>query len=349
MPQKLQEAIDISDKVLAGIETQQISASTAALMCLRIARLLSDSSSVRWLQYEVAGYPPGRDGILASETFTIAAEHGRQSGWGDKPSVTTVPASVLEAAIENYRQHGPTVTTQGVSLSGEHLYIAMRELSQTAAAREDGRSTAIGDYTQLLEKLRAQYYEYALKVNMELRFSAKVESVFNGFRTAVDQQFLSLAPNSIKKLDAVYEDLASDNPESWHEALASCRRLIAEISDALFLEWHEQPGTEDKYKVASGREMLIGGDHYINRLYATLDHLGLGTTAHRMIGSQIKYASDLIENIYKEVCLGVHALETLEYDDAEAAVLHTYILLGNLARLGVEKTKSNPKSIMPDE
>jgi hypothetical protein len=180
-----------------------------------------------------------------------------------------------------------------------------------------------------LALLRSQYYNYALSVNLELKFSKRAEEVFRSYRLSVDKQLVALAPESLKRLDAAYARLSSTNPESWNQAVTSCRRVFTEISNSLYNGHLDKP-----YTTKSGKLLDVSGDNYLNRLYATVDIIAASSSARHLVGSNVMYAVDFIENLHKAQCRGVHELEDqLTYEEARACILHTYMLLGDISLL----------------
>lgn len=184
---------------------------------------------------------------------------------------------------------------------------------------------------QLLAILRAQYYNYAMSVNFELKFSQSADEIFQSYRLSVDKILGKLAPESIRRLAAAYERLSSDNPESWSQALTSCRRVFQEVSEALFENMAIGKKTEP-YKANSGKVLDVSGDNYKNRLFAIVDKISTSKTSSNLVGSNILYVVDWIENIHDVLSKGIHDLKVpLKFEDALQGILHAYVVLGDIA------------------
>lgn len=342
-PGRQELAMQLSEEILAGIETETLKTSSAALRCLRLARLISDDNAIEWLQYETKGYPHASDGRhIETKASQMATIHGRiliqvnneRVGFFELPDELEAGAQTAQSAISNF-------TTKGVSISGDDVPSAMKELCNRIDINITVRSYEMAESRRKLAILIGQYYNYALSVNIELKFSNRAEEVFNSYRLSVDGQLAALAPESLKRLDAAYERLSSTNPESWSQAVASCRRVLTEISNSLYKGSLDEP-----YKTRSGKCLDVSGDHYLNRLYATIDEVAASPNARRLVGSNIKYVIDFIDNLHNALCRGVHDLEDkLTHDEARAAILHTYILLGDISTLVREgkEIKDKPK------
>jgi len=335
MVDKLQAALELSEDILSGIETETINLAAAALRCLRLARLMSDVSAIEWLQYEAMGYPKEQEGLVRKEAFDIALAHGRSevSSKDSERRVFLELADELTMQVQTAQEALKNFTTEGASVSGDAAWRAMNELTSTVSRSTDSLLKLVQTAQSRLCILRGQYYAYALSVNLELKFSQRAEEVFRSYRLSVDNQFIQLAPESLKRLDAAYERLSSANPESWSQALTSCRRVFQELSDALF-ERCCKSGKEKSYTTLSGKVLDVSGENYLNRLFAVVDSLEASRSQKRLVGSELMYVVDWIEKLYDILCRGVHKLDTpLAYEDARAGILHTYMLLGDIAVL----------------
>jgi len=329
---KIQLALDLSEELLNGIELETLSTSSAALRCLRLARLVSDKHSVQWFQYETSGYTTTEDGYIENEAFKIGFKNGRgyYSNDDKKPRIFTELASELESLIHAREAAIGALTTQGASVSGEYAYVAMNNLSTSVQNNTNNMLNSIKQSQRRISILRGKYYDYALTVNMELKFSQKVEEIFHSYRASIDTRFIELVPDSIKKLDAAYERLSSQNSESWSQALTSCRRVFQEVSEALFNS--RFPNYKEKsYVTKSNKSLNVSGDNYLNKLYAVIDVIQSSSVNNTLIGSHIIYVVDWAENLHNLLCKGVHS--ELSFIEARRGILHTYMCLGDISNL----------------
>jgi hypothetical protein len=329
-PDKLEAALEVAEEVLSGISLGTLSITAASLRCLHLARLVGDASAEEWLSWESFGYPRTPQGHIQSHAFQIASSHGRELARTDDGSrrIFTELAGELESAIDANKRAIGIVTTSGVSVSGEYLGGALRALAADARTNARNHIDQISTAERKLTILRGQYYGYASAVSIELRFSGRAEEVFRNYRAQVDRRFLDLAPESLKRLDAAYERLSSSNPESWAQAVSSCRRVFEELANALY------KSPEGKYKTSSGKELDVSGDKYKNRLFALIDQVANSRSTRRFVGSNAMYVIDFVDELHGVLNRGVHKIDDpLHYEEARAALLHTYILLGDIANL----------------
>lgn len=331
-------ALQLSEEILTGIETETLSTSSSALRCLRLARLILDDNAIEWLQYETKGYPLASDGKhLEKRASQIARAHGRESIQEDGTWNAFIEVvDELEATAQAAQIAMDNFTTKGVSIAGDNAFQAIKELSNRVTVHTISSSYQIQESRRCLALLRSQYYNYALSVNLELKFSKRAEEAFRSYRLSVDKRLVALAPESLKRLDAAYERLSSSNPESWSQAVTSCRRVFQEISNSLYKGPLDKP-----YTTKSGKPLDVSGDHYLNRLYATIDMIAASRSARHLVGSNVIYIVDFIENLHNALCRGVHDLEDrLTYEEARACILHTYMLLGDISTL-TDNSKEN--------
>lgn len=286
MNDRLYEALSLSEDVLKGLETETLTVSSACLRCLRIARLMNDVQSIQWLEYETTGYPRTKDGYISNEAFEIGCNHGRETFTKDSKNRQGFfqLAVELENTISSTSAALNTLTTNGVSLSGELVALAMRELTSIVSARSNALLTSISSSAHNISILKGQYYNYALLVNLELKFSEQAEDVFKTYRLSTDTNLLRHAPESLRRLSAAFDNLRSDNPESWAQSLSSCRRVFQEVSDSLFAIYVKE--TEDgKYQTKSGKELNVSGANYKNRLYAVIDLISRSGTNRKLLAT----------------------------------------------------------------
>ena len=120
------------------------------------------------------------------------------------------------------------------------------------------------------------------------------------------------------------------NPERYSQILTSCRRLWEEVAKQLFEEI--LPRYKDKtFKTKSGAEIDVSGDHYNNKLSAVIETLQTKATKNTLVGSEIIYLVDWIEQINKLQSSGVHSDVTR--DQAMQCIIHTYIAIGDILKL----------------
>ena len=132
------------------------------------------------------------------------------------------------------------------------------------------------------------------------------------------------------KLQAIEDKINSGNAELYSQALTTCRRLFESTSNELFNRYFPNQ-SEKLYKTKSGKELDVSGDHYRNRLFAIIEKLDDHSAEKSIIGSNIIYLIDWIENLNDLQCKGVHSDITRQ--DAIRCIIQTYICLGDILSL----------------
>lgn len=332
MSDKVEIAQKLSEEILSCIENESMAISSIALRCLRLARLIDDELAIEWLTYETCGYPNSRDNKLQAHAFQVASAHGRRGFTkieGEEKVFTTL-APTLESFILTSNKAIEALSVKNISLSGDMLIPALREHRTSMASQINSLMEVIIDSTQELNILRGEYYRFVVSVNYQLRFSHIAEEIFRSYRQQVDTEVIDLAPEALKKFSAAFDRLSSDNPESWSQALTSCRRILQEISNSLF-DKVCGINTPSPYVTQSGKSLDITGDKYRNKLFAVVDKAQKSQTASNLVGSNIIYLVDYIECLDDELQKGVHVImKPLSFEDARMAILHTYIIIGDV-------------------
>ena len=327
---KIEKALNACEKVLDGIEDATITTSSALLQCLKIARLLNDQDAILWLQYEYGGYPKNKNGYIQEEAWNIAYKNGRGYFKEGKEYVFLELSSELEEKIAVQHRTVNNFTTQGASVSGEYAFGAMSNLTSSVTSSTSNIVSNIALCEKRLSILKSKYYDYALKKQIEISFGNVVSNIFYEYREQVDIYFSELSKNTILKLQAIEDKINSNNPELYSQALTTCRRLFENTANELFDKYYPEY-KEKKFKTKSGKEIDVSGDHYKNKLSAVIEKLENKSSAKTIVGSNIIYLLDWIDNLSDLQCKGVHSDITKQ--DAERCIIQTYICLGDILKL----------------
>lgn len=339
---KREQALEACDKVINGIEDGTISVSSSLLLCKKIARLVNDLDGQEWLNYEYGGYPSNGD-VIPQNAWNVGAQHGRKfcnKDTGKKVDLIFLElCGELEAAIECDKKALGNYSTQGFSVSGDNTILATAKMTNNVAIATNALRQQIRSAERKLTILQAQYYDYAVRWQIDLRFGNTAKNVFEEYQGKVDQYYSLLQTTTLQKLTAV-EDLMEDgNPERYAQVLTSCRRLWSDTAKTLFDE--VMPNYSAKvFKTRSGKEIDITGDHDNNKLSAVIETLQSKASNNTLVGSETIYLIDWMEQINRRQSAGVHSDVTRE--QAMQCIIHTYIALGDILSLkaAVEKQSS---------
>lgn len=325
MNSKLEEALNLSEEILNQLEDANVKTSVIALKCLRLARLMDDYESVDWLVCEMEGYKSTKDGI-PHDLFELGAKHGREqkNGKGSRILFTELSGE-LELLCESSQKTLGSFTTEGVSVAGDYANPAMINLIDGVTRNTAGTINVIKESQRKLSILRGEYYRYAMNINIQLKFSEKIESIFDDYRIIVDKYLAENLPTGIRKLSSIYSRLKEKDEESYSQASTSCRKLLREFIDDMFQKLY--PDFSDKKIVLnSGKEFDITGDHYLNRMYAVLEKVSMSG----MKKDNVLQTASWIESINDRICNGLHNDVCLT--EIKDTILHLYILLGDMIK-----------------
>jgi hypothetical protein len=326
---KKDDAITTCEKVVSGLEDGSLPASRAAMLCLRIARLTNDVDSIDWLSYENGGYPTDSKGLLEGNAFAIGCKHGRGyiSAKDGKTYMFCQLITELESSAQSCSSAISSFSTSGASAGGEYSNAALNNFevgvhNSIVQMIQDSR-----ECTRKATILRGQYYDFALKKMITLKFGNAAEGIFDLYSSVVNNYLNSLSTGNVLKIDAIQDSLDEHNPEKLSQAVTSCRRLLDSVSTDLFFKVAKDSKSKI-FKSSTGKDLDISGDHYLNRLSAIAEIITNKSGKNTLVGSSVIYLCDIIENINDEQCKGVH--KSISIDEARSCVLLTYSILGNL-------------------
>lgn len=324
------QALNACEKVINGIEDGEITTSSALLLCKKIARLVNDVEGQEWLSYEYGGYPTTKDGYITDESWRLAVRHGRSFYNKEKElQIFTELAAELEESITSARIALNNYTTQGYSVTGEMALLATERMTLRVSQNTNNLLQTNKTNEKRLSILKSQYYDYAVKWQIDLQFGNTAKKIFEEYQENVSLFFSGLSTATLQKLSAIEDMMEDGNPERYSQVLTSCRRLWEDTARQLFAEL--LPDKEKTFKTKTGKEIDVSGDHYNNKLSAVIETLQGKAAKNTLVGSEIIYLIDWMEQINNLQSSGVHSDVTRE--QAMQCIIHTYIALGDILKL----------------
>jgi hypothetical protein len=331
--QALNEALSLSTEILRNIEMSEIPLTNIALKASRLARLLNDFDMQKILEYEVSGYPSTPDGVptavwrlaeIADRKFVHTEPITKKSKTviflesisSLEEQIRTTEAA-LDAARDPETPAPPRKGVLGVELpSGNSIEQAVRlGAAQQAAQRLASRRNLI--------------YQYVLRKHYELKFSGIADDVFSRVRERVDATVGAVIPEAVKRLSAVYENLLSDNPEDWSNAVHSCRRILQDLADAIFPPTDEVREVRIEGKV---QRIKLGREHYVNRIITFIQANSDSGRFQDVVGSQLSYLGNRLDSIVEAANKGTHDT-IVSREEADRYVVYTYLIVGDILTL----------------
>jgi len=339
----LQEALALSADLLDDIELNRVVPTVAALKASRLARLLNDFDHQQIFRYEAGGYPSTPDGI-PPDVWRLAKLAGRTREDRDEKSgeiktfAHTQSIAQLEQVIEAAKLALSAAADRDVSVSSANPNQFVHPPSGNTIERRV-RLDEIATFTERLASRRTYIYDYALRRHYELKFSGIAEDVFSHIRNAVDASIGTLVPAALQQFSAVYDNLRSDNPEDWANAVHSCRRILQAVADALFPP-SSQPRSGETAK--GRREIKLGQDQYINRLICYAEDNSTSERFSDLVGSHLSFLGDRLDAAFRASQKGSHGI--VGRDEANRFVVYTYMIVGDILSLRSSENGDRPNT-----
>lgn len=329
--QALREALSLSEEVLKNIELSEMPLANVALKASRLARLLNDFDAQKIMEYEASGYPITPDGVVP-DIYRLAVSAGREYQQKDAKTgevnnyIYATPIEELEQELKSTEAALAAARDPDVSVSSANPNQMVWNPVGNKFERDTIRSSAARAQRRLSTR-RSFIYSYVLRRHHELRFSGIADDIFSRIREKVDSVIGTRVPDAVQKLAAVYENLQSENPEDWANAVHSCRRILQDLADAVY------PPREDVEKEIDGRKRLIklGAENYINRLIAFLEERSASERFVEVVGSHLAFIGDRLDSVFRAAQKGSHAVVTKE--EADRYVVYTYLVTGDILSL----------------
>lgn len=324
----LREALALADELVRNIELNEIPLANIALRTARLSRLLNDFDLQRIMELEASGYPSTPTGVPA-EIYRLAVAAGREFQEKDAKSgaiqsyIYTTSIEELEQELRSAEAALAAARDPDVSVSSANPNQMVWNPIGNAFERNTIRTNTARAQRRLSAR-RSFIYSYVLRKNHELRFSGIADDIFSRIREKVDAAIGLKVPEAVQKLAAVYENLQSENPEDWANAVHSCRRILQDLADALY------PARADVTRDIGGkvRTIRMDADAYVNRLIAFVEERSSSERFQSIVGSQLGFLGDRLDSVFQAAQKGSHSAVSKE--EADRYVVYTYLIAGDI-------------------
>ena len=330
--QALEEALTLSEDVLRNIELSELPLANIALKASRLARLLNEYNFQKIMEYEASGYPTTPDGVHPN-IFSLAVIAGR--GFKEKDSKTgEVRDLIYRSSIEELEHETRIAQTaldaardRDVAISSSNPYQHVVAPVGNSLERQRIMENA-SKASNRLSARRSFIYTYTLSKHYDLKYSGIADDIFSRTRQRVNDVIGTLVPEAVQKLSAVHDNLSSENPEDWSNAVHSCRRILQDLADAIF------PVQEDRIIETSGKPKTIklGKDNYINRLIAFVEDNSSSARFQHLVGSHLNFLGDRLDSVFQAAQKGSHD-QIISREEADRYVIYTYLVVGDVLSL----------------
>ena len=311
-PQALAEAEVLAGEILKDVELSQIPLSLAVLKALRLARIVNDFEAQQIFEWESGGYPRAATGVTR-EVWAAAEKANRvffrSTLSGEEPKRLMYRHSIEE--LETIKDIGR---------------IGLQAADNPSERRQ--LRTDISNRSARLASRRTFIYSYVSRKYYELSFGGVANDAFGRIRLSVDSLIGRVIPGSIRKFTAIYDNLKSDNPEDWANAVHGCRRVLQDLADVVF-----PSQVEPRYVEVNGetKSIKLGNDQYINRLIAYIEDASESDRFNELVGSELQYIGNRLDALFRASQKGSHAIVSRE--EADRCVVYTYLTVGDILSL----------------
>lgn len=329
--QALREALTLSEEVLRNIELSEMPLANVALKASRFARLLNDFDSQKIMEYEASGYPSTPEGVEPN-IYRLAVEAGREFQQKDVKT-NQIKSYIYTTSIEELEQELKSTEAALAAAHDPDVSVSSANPNQTVwnpVGNKFERDTIRNSTARAQRRLstrRSFIYSYVLRRHHELRFSGIADDIFSRIRERVDSVIGTKVPDAVQKLSAVYENLQSENPEDWANAVHSCRRILQDLANAVY------PPRSDVVKEIDGESKVIklGDGNYINRLIAFLEERSASRRFVQIVGSHLAFVGDRLDSVFRATQKGSHSI--ISKEEADRYVVYTYLVTGDVLSL----------------
>jgi hypothetical protein len=275
---------------------------------LTLAKVTLNDEAIDWLSYELAGYDVSTPTGAKYAQLTARWDGRSERGFSESASDIAHRVAAANETLEAYKQFSPANVGP----------------LQEKAKKVNAWAKSIVPLQKVISNINVQLHLFASRVYVEAQFAATSLSIFERFQSQVDKRLMVTAAQVFDKLPFVFERLRNGEAEAISHALTSCRRIIDGFADAIF------PARSEPV-VVNGQKLDCGADKTKNRIRAFMASRIESDSRRDRINKNLG-------TLYDRVSAGVHA--DVAVDEAQALVLNTYLLLGELASLPPENEPS---------
>ena len=328
--ERIKECTELASEILENFELSELPISNIILKCLRLCRLLNDEDGILLFTYESSGYPSTPDGMthdswriaqIAGRRYKVKENKGGKTITNEYAKTELLPD--LEEAITAQKIRLSASSDPNISISSANPNQYVHSPSGNVTERNNAVSF-IRDCQRTIQKVKGNLYNYVLLIYNKLMYGNIVEDTFTKARLLVNDKLSTICPKAIEKFVAVYDNMDSDNPEDWANAVHSCRRILLDLADALY-------PARDKPIIVAGKSIKVGTEEYINRLVQFISDKKESKAFSKIVGADLASIGERLDAIYNATNKGTHS--DVSKEEAARYIVHTYLLISDIIAL----------------
>lgn len=316
--ERIKDCTDLAKIIINDFETGRVPIHVIVLKCLRLCTLLQDVEGVKLFTYEAFGYPNSLKTKQKEDT----------ENWKFAEIAGRIKLELVSIKPVRYEKRANLKLTSELEneIDNQKMIISTNKniVKPLNGYTRDKSISVLQDSQKQLEIIRSHLYQYILHLYVELVYGNIVEDVFFEVRKTVDEKLKLLCPKTTEKFITVYNNMISNNPEDWANAVHSCRRILLDIADALY------PAQDESINV-DGKQIKVGKNEYINRLMQFVDSKKESETYIKIVGTELKYIGERLDAVVNAVNKGTH--KEITQFEAKRFIISTYLLISDFIAL----------------
>lgn len=312
--------VDLSKALVDDIELSRLPPEQLLLKAARLARLVDDRETAKWLRLELNGYYNDESSRAFMLHFGRLDSAEAQYGYFQPFAGISGAIASMQTQIQQLRvpdiQFAPSSANPNELVTG-WAGSAVQTIAKPAndvLQRLQTLTTAVTSMASIRSRVLSAIHDFATRIYYERAFAGLAESIFEKHKTAIDELLKTNAADVLEKLPAIYDRLTADDQEAISQALNSVRRMIKAFADAVY-----PPG--EKAVEFNGQHYEIGIDKVLNRIKLFL---------HGKCSSESRCdrLNKNLRKVHERASAGAHKDVTSE--EARALFLQAYLTLGEM-------------------
>ena len=301
---KSEHTLELVQDLLDDLELGRSSVEKVILKASRLARIVGAEEVKEWLRFELGGFYSDNDISLKYMSLT-----GRWTNREEKKGYW-MPLAQIEAHIEADKAKLSVMRTP--DSSGDHNYA----VAHATRAMNDTTNN-ISKFSGIRSKVIALLHKFITDVYYEKVFDNLSETIFEGYKSEVDNLIADKCGDVLEQIPSVMERLSLGNSEAVSHALTTCRRIIESFADSIY------PPSDETIKIG-GNDLKLDASKHQNRINAYI-HLRCESKSRKQ-----RFRQNLA-NLFDRVSTGVH--KDVSAEEAKALFLNSYLFLGEVLHL----------------
>ena len=324
MKSKRTDALELAKKTRTQFSEKDVSLSTMLRDCTTICRYLGILDANKWIKHELEGYFTDKLKKTGEENTIPEYRHVREIfydayGRPAKGDFSTIfPATKIVMSIERitrWETEG-AITRDSRQINALNNKKFRAESGLENAARIEYSKISPDTVTEIINSVKNKTCAFLDELILELEYGNMPENIFEEIRQEVDEKFMQLCPDAIKKLVVIYPQLDNNEDVIYSQIASTCRQVIKDVADALY-----PVQLDDKGK---NKNPELSDNKYLKRIYDGIQ----STSGKKLFESMDKYVYEFLRSLNNYASKGDHS--EFKKSDAKRCVIYTYILLGDI-------------------